>query len=113
MQLGPYLVPERTDIIVLPRSIHRDKRTWGPTADQFDPERWLKGPEALGPYLPFSSGPRNCIGNKVALAELRVALSTVLRSYCFETVSDSAPPYVIIHLTLKPTEFKLAVSRRA
>lgn len=112
VQLGKYLVPKGTDIIVLPRVIHRDTRTWGRTAGAFDPERWLKKPEALGPYLPFSGGPRNCIGMKVALVELKVALACILRKYRVAPADGGPPPYVVIDLTLKPTAFALAVSRR-
>lgn len=48
------------------RQIQRNPKYWGPNADAFDPDNFL--PERVktrNPYcfIPFSAGPRNCIGN--------------------------------------------------
>ncbi|KAH8273663.1 hypothetical protein KR018_007557 [Drosophila ironensis] len=47
----------------------------------FRPERFEE--ERPGPfeYVPFSAGPRNCIGQKFALLELKTAISKVIRSF--------------------------------
>lgn len=57
-------------------SMHRRKDFFGEDADVFRPERWLDDPETgrkgLRPgweYLPFSGGPRVCIGQELALTE--------------------------------------------
>jgi cytochrome P450 len=63
---------------------------WGPTADNFDPKRWLnpsliKNVSNLN-YSPFLNGTRSCIGNKVALAEFKIFLSMLVRNFVFKPV---------------------------
>jgi cytochrome P450 len=55
--------------------------------DRFDPDRWLPAREALRPkssYLPFSAGPRFCIGIHFAMMEGPIVLATLLRRWRFE-----------------------------
>jgi len=60
-----YLVPSGAIIQIQIYDIHRNPNFW-PNPDIFDPDRFL--PENIQKrhpysYLPFSGGPRNCIGN--------------------------------------------------
>ena len=62
-----------------------------PTADRFHagaphprPERWESPtPELDSLLMPFSVGPRNCVGQNLANLEMRVVLATLLRRYRF------------------------------
>ncbi|CAG8488230.1 18799_t:CDS:2, partial [Rhizophagus irregularis] len=70
--------------------LHKSTEVWGPTADNFDPKRWLdtsltKNVSNLN-YLPFLTGPRNCIGSKVALTEFKVLLSMLIRNFVFKPI---------------------------
>ena len=68
------------------QGIHRDPAYW-PRPDDFVPERWL----ALAPgdplhpikgaYRPFSHGPRNCIGQELAMMELKVFMALTARQF--------------------------------
>ncbi|KFB53238.1 AGAP002555-PA-like protein [Anopheles sinensis] len=66
-------------------ALHRRKDVWGPTADEFDPGRFLD--EDAGrmrhPYahLPFSGGPRGCIGYRYAMMSLKTLLALILKNY--------------------------------
>ena len=42
-------------------------------------------------FIPFSAGPRNCPGQKIAMLELKVALSWILRK--FQLSQPSSPPF--------------------
>ena len=63
---------------------------WGPDVEEFNPERWFD--ENLTKkitnynYLPFSTGPRICIGNKVALNAIKVFLAILIRNFEFYEV---------------------------
>lgn len=68
-------------------AVHRNEDVWGPTASLFDPERFMPGnnldlPE--GAYRPFETGPRNCLGQNLAILEARVVLALTCRKFDFE-----------------------------
>lgn len=73
-------VPAGTEIIIAIGSYNRDKTIWGDDANEFNPDRWLKGEVAvkhgnpigvIGNLLTFSSGTRACIGWRFAMAEMQ------------------------------------------
>ncbi|XP_045493461.1 cytochrome P450 4C1-like isoform X1 [Colias croceus] len=73
-------LPADTGIIVSVWGISRDKKHWGPDADCFNPDRFLPD-RKTGLFIPFSSGPRNCVGYQYALLSVKMALVGVLRRY--------------------------------
>lgn len=70
-------------------TIHHSKEIWGPDADKFRPERWDKvSEEQKSAFIPFSYGPRACVGRNVAEMELALIVSTVFRKYEFDLRQD-------------------------
>jgi cytochrome P450 len=69
--------------------MHSDSDFWGPDADRFIPERW-EGRKFGFNYLPFNAGPRICIGQQFALAE--IAYVTVRLLQKFDSIDGSALP---------------------
>jgi cytochrome P450 len=71
-------VPAGTEIFYSPYVTHRIPELYRDPG-RFDPGRW----EALDPspyeYLPFSAGPRMCIGTAFATMEMKIILSIVLQ----------------------------------
>lgn len=59
-----YSVPKGTTIIIANAAIQKDERLWGPTAKQFDPDRWVNPPESNYAFSAFLNGPHGCIGRK-------------------------------------------------
>lgn len=70
--------------------IHRNQKVWGPDAHIFNPERWLDEAYVArlppGAYRPFERGPRNCIGQELAMMEATMVLCAVARAFMFEKV---------------------------
>lgn len=67
--------------------IHRNPKVWGADAHEFRPERWLDeeyvGKLPVGAWRPFERGPRNCIGQELAMMEAKVVLCAVTRGFEF------------------------------
>lgn len=57
-------------------------------------------------YLPFSTGPRNCIGARVAAAEMKAILAQTVLRYRVSLSGDSFTPRPMILLTLFPSPFE-------
>ncbi|CAH1115586.1 unnamed protein product [Psylliodes chrysocephalus] len=86
--VGGYLIPKNTPTNIHIFDIHRNEKHW-PDPEKFDPDRFLpencvnRHPFA---YAPFSAGPRNCIGQRFAILELKAVLCGILRNFILEPV---------------------------
>ncbi|KAL2072954.1 hypothetical protein VTL71DRAFT_10278 [Oculimacula yallundae] len=93
-QLGEFHVPGGTVIYVLANAINRLPMYWGPTADDFNPDRWDKLPETYttNAFMTFLQGPRGCVGRKFAETEMKIILCCLLSMYTFEMDKNVADP---------------------
>ena len=72
-------------ILMSHHAMHRNARLW-PRPEEFLPERWLVGPEhelfpQQGAWRPFELGPRNCIGQTLAMTEMKIVLAMTARRF--------------------------------
>ncbi|XP_030026719.1 cytochrome P450 4c3 isoform X3 [Manduca sexta] len=99
-----HVLPGGSGIVISIWGIHRDPKYWGPDAEHFDPDRFL--PERFNlahgcSYMPFSSGPRNCLGYQYALMSVKAALSGILRNYkVVGKVEDGPVPKIRVKLDI-------------
>ena len=80
-RLGEYFVPAGTEIYIPPYYIQRHPALWN-EPDRFDPDRF--SPENSQhrhrlAAIPFSAGPRNCIGALFARIEMQIHLMTIAK----------------------------------
>jgi cytochrome P450 len=76
---------EGCNVWVLTLGLHHNPNYWK-QAESFIPERWLVEPEhplypVKGAWRAFEFGPRGCIGQTLALLELRIALVMTVREF--------------------------------
>lgn len=103
--------PKGSVIILFYYGLHRDPKYWeNPLA--FKPERFLqKSTDKDKPkaYYPFGAGPRLCIGNNFAMAEMAIFLHTMIHS--FEIKATDKVPVMNPLVTLRPDRVVLEVER--
>ncbi|MFO0547451.1 MAG: cytochrome P450 [Polyangiaceae bacterium] len=93
VEVGGYALPRSTNVMIAPWAIHRRASLW-PDPERFDPERHTPEAEAQRhryAYLPFSAGPRICLGIHFAYMEAPLVLATMLRRFRFELLGDDEP----------------------
>lgn len=90
---GNYKVNPGQDIMISVYNIHHSSQVWD-RAEEFVPERFdLDGPVPNETntdfrFIPFSGGPRKCVGDQFALLEAIVALAIFLQHMSFELIPD-------------------------
>lgn len=98
------IIPRDTTIIVNLYTMHRREDIYGPTANDFNPDRFhpdevkKRNPYA---YAPFSLGPRNCIGMRYSYIAMKVILATLLRNFRFTTDLKMSDVRLRYEITLK------------
>ncbi|PAV61844.1 hypothetical protein WR25_26365 [Diploscapter pachys] len=85
VEIEGYTIPKGCTLVIAPRFIHNNKNVFE-NPQIFDPERFnedrLAGRDPYA-YVPFSAGPRNCIGQKFAVQEEKTILSWLFRNFRF------------------------------
>ena len=77
-----YYFPPGTVLSVPTYSIHHSKEIWGEDANEFNPERWFRlKSRQKNAFIPFSYGPRACVGRNVAEMEMKLIVATWARRY--------------------------------
>ncbi|KAB2088414.1 hypothetical protein ES319_A04G173800v1 [Gossypium barbadense] len=98
-QLGRLVLPANMEVMIPIMALHHDPQLWGD-------DRFTEGIASATKYnsaafIPFSMGPRSCVGMSFATTETKIALSMILQRYAF-TLSPAYvhAPFPII--TLQP-----------
>jgi cytochrome P450 len=107
-----YTFPKDTIVILFYYGLHRDERLWeNPAA--FIPERFMKTRELKDKsraYYPFGAGPRLCIGNNFAMAEMTLLLQAMIHR--FEIFPTQSIPRLKPLITLRPDQVILGIKSR-
>jgi cytochrome P450 len=108
---GDFLIRKDTIVLLYYYGLHRDEKHWhNPLA--FTPDRFLKSnidKEKAKAYFPFGGGPRLCIGNNFAMAEMAIFLQAIVQQ--FDVTFTSQTPKLNPLITLRPDRVILGIKR--
>jgi cytochrome P450 len=122
-----HFIPNGTMLFVVPWATNRNPALWGPDASDFVPERWIDresgratmngGAESNYAFLTFLHGPRSCIGERFARAEMRALVTAFVGRFEMEMAdleervvvggTVTSKPVNGMKLRLKPVEWGL------
>eukprot|EP00854_Cymbomonas_tetramitiformis_P023708 gene23708-28733_t len=90
VDIGEFTLPAGSNVFIFPYLVHRHIDNFE-RPEEFNPDRWLEPQEnclkdgqasaKAQLWIPFSAGPRNCIGAGVALAEMKTILASLIMRY--------------------------------
>ncbi|KAM3307182.1 cytochrome like [Capsicum chacoense] len=105
MKFGEINVPKSVNIWTLVTTLHTDPKIWGTDSYKFNPERFANGirgackfPQV---YMPFGVGPRVCLGQNLAMVELKILISLILTKFSF-TISSKYVHSPALNLVIEP-----------
>ena len=111
-------IPAGTRIAADIYQLHFDPELWGPVdPKEFYPERFATKRHPMA-WIPFGAGPRNCVGMRFALMEMKMALVCLLSRYtvvscgadtdrAFQNLKEAvviAPTEVLVRLESRNTQ---------
>ncbi|XP_022847102.1 cytochrome P450 714C2-like [Olea europaea var. sylvestris] len=105
MKFGDLKVPKGVNLWTLVTTLHTDPDNWGPDSYQFNPGRFANGITGACKfphlYMPFGVGPRVCLGQNLALVELKILVSLILSKFSF-TLSSKYIHSPALNLVIEP-----------
>ena len=99
--LGDLYVPKGLSIWIPVLAIHHSEELWGKDANEFNPARFATKSFMPGRFIPFASGPRNCVGQSFAMMEAKIILAMLISRFSF-TISENYRHAPVVVLTTRP-----------
>lgn len=118
-ELPGYSLPAGAHVVLPTWHIHHNPDIWA-EPHAFNPGRFMPGHEDEerrhpASYVPFGLGPRECIGRRFAMLELKTVLAKLVANYVFSTCDKTENPVklTVPMVTVNPAEhIQLRITRR-
>ncbi|CEO60574.1 hypothetical protein PMG11_05195 [Penicillium brasilianum] len=111
-----HAIPKGTTLIIAPEVLNHMEELWGPDADKFNPDRFMGpgkantgGANSNYAFLTFIHGPRSCIGQGFAKAELACLVAATVGRFHMELKYPDRPLELREGATVSPKDGVLAV----
>ena len=92
-ELDSHPLPKGTWVVMSPYITHRLPEIF-PEPYKFKPERWLSAHHSAYEFMPFSAGPRYCIGQSLGMLQLKTAMAILLQRYDYVLKPGTRVDYV-------------------
>ncbi|XP_010375973.2 cytochrome P450 3A43 isoform X1 [Rhinopithecus roxellana] len=106
IEINGVFIPKGLAVMVPIYALHHDPKYWT-EPEKFCPERFSKkNKDSIDPYryIPFGAGPRNCIGMRFALTNIKLAIIKALQNFSFETCEETQIPLKLNNLPILQPE---------
>lgn len=104
IELSDLAIAEGTDVYISPLVTHTTEAHW-PNPQAFDPDRFAADKTRRdGLSLPFSLGPRRCLGEYFSFMEMKLMLATLLPEFKLSVQNDAAPPELELGINLRSSQ---------
>jgi cytochrome P450 family 4 len=80
---GDYTLPAGTTVAIATYNLHHSEKIY-PNPHKYDPDNFLPERQAsrhFYSFIPFSAGPRSCVGRKYAMLKMKIILAQVIREF--------------------------------
>ncbi|KAF5277787.1 hypothetical protein FQR65_LT03767 [Abscondita terminalis] len=107
-------IPKGTVLQLMIYQLHHDPELFT-NPEVFDPERFNAENSkqiSLYSYVPFSAGPRNCIGQRFAMLEIKATVSKILQKFKLLTVIGHEPVLVVHAVTTSGNGLPVRLEKR-
>ncbi|XP_054263964.1 cytochrome P450 4C1-like isoform X2 [Macrosteles quadrilineatus] len=115
IKLTEHTIPKGASVMVSVIGLHFDPEVY-PDPYEFKPERFTPENSAKRhPYsfLPFSGGPRNCIGKQYAMISMKIMLAYILRKYKVHARDNLSDLRYFFAIALRSIDgYKISLERR-
>ena len=109
--IGESKIPANATILLFYYGLHHNPQIWK-APEEFRPERFLPDTESnrsTFAWLPFSAGPRKCVGDEFAMMEAIIATTMILQRFEITVTQNNIVPR--FGATLRPSKPLLGVVR--
>lgn len=103
LSLGPWQFPART-LFMLPIQLMQGDAQWFTNPQSYWPDRVIEDSlhAPRGAYMPFGAGPRVCLGQHLASAEMKVIAAMMLQRLRLSVPDGMKPPQPVQRVVLRP-----------
>ncbi|XP_014652559.1 PREDICTED: cytochrome P450 3A12-like [Ceratotherium simum simum] len=94
MEISRVFIPKGTVVMVPTFALPQASEFW-PEPEEFHPKRFSKeNKDSINPYLYllFGTGPRNCIGMRFAIMNMKLAVIRMLQNFSFKPCKETQIP---------------------
>ncbi|CAD5212360.1 unnamed protein product [Bursaphelenchus xylophilus] len=100
LRMDGYLIPRGAQVTIAPYFLHHNPKVFA-NHMEFDPNNFLSGRDyESNAYIPFSSGMRNCIGQRFALYEMKIVVAYLVLNFTFSSAGlgfrENYPTFEVI-----------------
>ncbi len=118
VEVGDYLFKKGSRLLIESRYAGMQEEYFT-NSNQFNPERWIKQEKGKCPmghdtkaFVPFGSGPRFCPGKNLALLEMKLVLSMLMKNFSVELITPKEDVREVMAFTMMPSSYLVKLARR-